>query len=276
MNAGVNEPMLDAREGANETMGDALSRCRHCGTPFHPALSQRYCQPRCRTRAQDAARAAARRAAKRQAPCARCGTVFAPRNVRQRYCSKQCCHQAQYPGVAAGVCAQCRATYTPYTRRQVYCGVRCSDAAAVARKRQRRPARTCVVCQTPVVTRSKTMVYCSKPCRRAAAAAKERATRQSCASRTSAPRALPPPPPRPPAPPREKQPYVHNERPSGPWTLGHRCRRCRKPIVDAGTCYTCATGRPRVYVMPPERYRVTVGTNPAGAPAPVRHLEPVA
>jgi len=35
--------------------------------------------------------------------------------------------------------------------------------------------------------------------------------------------------------------------------LATRCRRCRKPIVWPGLCYTCATGLPRQILRSDER-----------------------
>jgi hypothetical protein len=35
--------------------------------------------------------------------------------------------------------------------------------------------------------------------------------------------------------------------------LATRCRRCRKPIVWPGLCYTCATGLPRLILRADER-----------------------
>ncbi len=35
--------------------------------------------------------------------------------------------------------------------------------------------------------------------------------------------------------------------------LATRCRRCRKPIVWPGLCYTCATGLPRQILRADER-----------------------
>jgi hypothetical protein len=37
--------------------------------------------------------------------------------------------------------------------------------------------------------------------------------------------------------------------------LATRCRRCRKPIVWPGLCYTCATGLPRQILRADERVR---------------------
>jgi hypothetical protein len=45
------------------------------------------------------------------------------------------------------------------------------------------------------------------------------------------------------------------EKPRAP-ALATRCRRCRKPIVWPGLCYTCATGLPRLILRSDERLRV--------------------
>jgi hypothetical protein len=39
--------------------------------------------------------------------------------------------------------------------------------------------------------------------------------------------------------------------------LATRCRRCRKPIVWPGLCYTCATGLPRLILRSDERLRAS-------------------
>jgi hypothetical protein len=45
------------------------------------------------------------------------------------------------------------------------------------------------------------------------------------------------------------------DKPRAP-ALATRCRRCRKPIVWPGLCYTCATGLPRQILRADERLRV--------------------
>jgi len=49
-----------------------------------------------------------------------------------------------------------------------------------------------------------------------------------------------------------------NDKPRTPAALATRCRRCRKPIVWPGLCYTCATGLPRLITRADEREPIEI------------------
>lgn len=106
--------------------------CPHCGKAFTPYGRQKYCSRPCRDLAKYARRRAitAARAAERQ--CAHCGKAYLTIHPRKKYCTRQCCLDAQLTRERAArdaerQCAHCGKAFTRHGR-QVYCSQRCRFA----------------------------------------------------------------------------------------------------------------------------------------------------
>jgi transcriptional regulator with XRE-family HTH domain len=144
-------------------------------------------------------------------------------------------------------CATCKDLFQPRWDYQVTCSEPCYGRHRRASARTPSVPKPCAVCGHDFTPRDTTGRYCGDACRHQANLAVKTAAR--VARKQARPADAPT---HGPALPIGKAVALTPPDPTR-WALTHRCQQCRKPMILAGVCWQCSTGRPRRILMPAER-----------------------
>lgn len=106
--------------------------------------------------------------------CPVCKSIFEPKMINKKYCSRRCKDAAFYKKEflkkrltwpTHNTCANCKSTFERVCAHQKYCCENCASAAYRKRKKAAWATGTCPVCKLTFERRSPTNKYCSPDCR---------------------------------------------------------------------------------------------------------------